>query len=274
MNEPLIAQWLDDPSGLTDGQAREFGRLLESDPSLAAQLKEQLSLNHLLSLRLAVDRGNFEQQVGQRIRNAGSGARFTRQTLEAVLRSERRRSSWRLWIWEGAVAAVLLVGLLSLLLLRRDSTPPAVAPAAARRTGLKAEYYKDWRLTGAPLVRIDPQLDFTWPAGTGGPVPGSADIFSARWTGKILAPAPGRYTLRIRHDDGIRVWVGGKIVIDDWVGRPMVAESRGDVALETGKANDLKVEYFNGGDRGVLIFYWSTPTQPEEVIPASAFSHD
>src|SRR5690349_17645678 len=84
MTEALIAKWLEDRGSLTEQEAADLGRLLEADPALAKSVKDQLALDHLLSLRLGVDRRNFEQQVAQRIRNAADGATFERSTLEAV----------------------------------------------------------------------------------------------------------------------------------------------------------------------------------------------
>ena len=62
-------------------------------------------------------------------------------------------------------------------------------------------------------------------------------------------------------------------MIDDWKGRPVVSESRGEVVLEAGKSHDLRIEYFNGGDIGVVRFYWSSPSQKEEIVPGSQLTH-
>lgn len=272
MSEPLIAKWLEDREGLTGPESEELVRLLESDPGLARSVKEQLALDHLLSLRLAVDRGNFEQQVAQRIRNSETGTTFEQQTMEAVQRADRRRFAWRTRLPETAAAALLLVGLL-LMLPRGTSTVPTPSPGAASTAGLQAEYFRNRSLAGSPVVRIDPALDFSW-APRNGPVAGWGDVYSARWTGKIRPLYSERYTLRIRNDDAVRLWINGKLLIDDWTARLVVAESRAEILFEAGKAYDLKVEYYNGGDRGVLSLSWSSPSQPEETIPASAYRRD
>jgi hypothetical protein len=270
MSEELISKWLDDRAGLTDDEARELQRGLEADPVLAQRVKDQLATDDLLSRRLSVDRGNFETQVAQRIANAGSGGSFTQSTLDAVQRTERRRSPWRARLPEAAAAALLIAGLM-FLLIRRETAAPLEVPAAARPSGLRAFYFRNQFLKGQATVRTDPKLEFAWRQGEG-PVSGWNDIFSARWTGKLRARTSELHTFRTVNDDGVRIWIDGKLLIDDWVGRPVVAENRGEIRLEAGRSYDLKVEYFNGGDLGVLRLYWSTPTQNEEIVPAAQLS--
>jgi hypothetical protein len=272
MSEALIARWLEDRGSLTETEIAELARLLEADPALAKSVKDQLALDHLLSLRLAVDRGNFEQQVAQRIRNAETGTKFEQSTLEAVKRAGRRRFSWRARLPEAAAAALLLAGLL--LMLPRGSTPTSTPlPGAAPPTGLRAEYYRNRMLAGSPVVRIDPALDFSW-APRKAPVAGWSDVYSARWTGKIRPRYSERYTFRVRNDDAVRLWIDGKLLIDDWNARYIVAENRAEVELDAGRSHDIKVEYYNGGDQGTLRLFWSSARQAEEPIPPSAFSPD
>ena len=62
-------------------------------------------------------------------------------------------------------------------------------------------------------------------------------------------------------------------MLDNWAGRLVISESRGEIELEAGKVYDVRVEYFNGGDRGLLQLYWSAAGMAEELIP-SQFSHE
>ncbi|HVE40447.1 MAG TPA: PA14 domain-containing protein [Planctomycetota bacterium] len=268
MSDQLLAKWVDDRSSLTEEEASELLACLEADPGLARAAKDQLLADELVSRRLAQDRAHFEQQVAQRLLSQGRDGSFLASTLDAVRRMDRRRA-FRRWAAELAAALVLVAGLF-FLVFRREAS---VTPASALRSGLRAEYFPNRDLRGVPVTRIDPGLDFTWAAGAG-PIVARNDIFSARWTGKIQARVGGRTTLRVRHDDGVRVWIGTTPVIDDWKGRLRIAESRGELELEAGKTYDLRVEYFNGGDRGVLQLYWSAAGMPEELIPPSQFSHD
>jgi hypothetical protein len=79
----------------------------------------------------------------------------------------------------------------------------------------EASYWNNTSLSGAPaLQRQETALDHDW--GTGSPGPGvSSDGFSARWT-KYIDVADGTYRFTATSDDGIRVWVDGALVIDQW----------------------------------------------------------
>ena len=87
--------------------------------------------------------------------------------------------------------------------------------------GLKGEYYTNITLSGTPLVRYDKNIDFDFAFDS--PLSGiDIDNFSIRWTGKVEAPVTGAYTFTSYSDDGIRVWVNGVKLIDNWTGHGSV----------------------------------------------------
>lgn len=85
----------------------------------------------------------------------------------------------------------------------------ALVPPTGQGSGLQAEYFANRNLEGTPaLVRRDAQVQFAW---NDAPAPGiDATNFSVRWTGKITAPATGRYPISFSADDGCRVFLDGK----------------------------------------------------------------
>ena len=148
----------------------------------------------------------------------------------------------------------------------------AAGPAAADvPNGLQADVFDAQDLTGAPVVtRIDPTVDFDW--GESEPVPGVGDTFSVRWTGTVTAPKDGRFTFVTRTDDGVRLWVDGDLVIDDWTMHAQ-AERSGDVDLEAGKPVSLKMEYFDGRRVAVARLLWKRPGGvPAVVVPTTALT--
>ena len=91
---------------------------------------------------------------------------------------------------------------------------PTPVPTGAVGAWL-GEYYANPFLGGAPvLVREDPAVNFDW--GLGSPAPGiPADNFSVRWTTNLYFEE-GTYRFNARADDGVRLWVDGRLVIDEW----------------------------------------------------------
>ena len=138
---------------------------------------------------------------------------------------------------------------------------PAISPRYFRtvdgQPGLRAEYYAGREFAGEPLVvRREKNVDLKV-AKHHAPAPGVPKIeFAVRWTGQMgPVPETGRYELRIRHDDGARLWIGEKTpegnlwmgpgkVIDEWR-RGNARTSRAEVRLEAGKRYDIRVDLFN-----------------------------
>lgn len=127
------------------------------------------------------------------------------------------------------------------------------------QTGLQGEYFNGRQFDQKVLTRTDPELNFFW--NNEPPAPGiNPQVFSVRWTGFIQAPETGTYLFRAYVDDGIRVYVDGKRVIDAWdlhdAGRFM-----GKIDLKAGQRYPLKVEYFNAMFEGELQLHWQLPSE-------------
>ncbi len=107
--------------------------------------------------------------------------------------------------------------LLALVLFLALSVPSAAATPAGQAADAAwiANYWNNTSFQGPPaLQRNEANLDHAW--GSGSPAPGvQADRFSARWT-RYVSFAAGTYRFYATSDDGIRVWVAGQLVIDDW----------------------------------------------------------
>jgi len=117
----------------------------------------------------------------------------------------------------------------------------------------RGEYYNNENLAGAPIVlRNDAVLDFDW--GQGAPDPWlPADYFSARWT-READFAAGAYRFRLRADDGVRLWIDGNIVMDEWHSANTTYEQQ--VTLSAGR-HALRVEYFDLGGGAVVALNWA-----------------
>src|SRR5690606_32135749 len=80
-----------------------------------------------------------------------------------------------------------------------------------------------------------------------------SDGFSARFTGKLVPQKSGHYLLSITGDDGYRLSLDGKRIIEDWTDH--APRKRGTVMmLEAGRTYDLVLEYYERGGGAVLEF--------------------
>jgi len=150
---------------------------------------------------------------------------------------------------------------------------PAGASGGAG-TGLQAEYFdigsalEDFPKIPADkkptLKRIDKQINFE---ATEDAWPGTQfyDYFFVRWTGKLRASKEGSYVLSLESDDGSRLFIDGKLVVDNG-GNHHMTEKTANVSLTAGD-HDLKIEYFENEVHAGCIFSWQPPGEKKEVVP-------
>ncbi len=144
--------------------------------------------------------------------------------------------------------------------------------------GLKGNYYRGVSLQGEPVMsRIDSGIKMDW--GYTSPTTTAIaqgilsadrkidnDNFSVRWTGQLLAPVSGEYKLGVTSDDGCRLYVDGKKIIDGWSKHAMEAFVA-DITLEEGKRYDITIEYYEESQHAGIHFVW---VQPESGKPPNA----
>lgn len=113
-------------------------------------------------------------------------------------------------------------------------------------TGLKAEYFTNNQLLDfdgrkPTLVRVDETIDF---GGDWLPSSISTDNYSSRWTGEFLAPVRGEYIFyETRWDDGARLFIDGKAVIDDFTTEWDKPSRFAKVFLERGKRYKIEANH-------------------------------
>jgi len=136
--------------------------------------------------------------------------------------------------------------------------------------GLKGFYYSNQSRTfeGEPtLVRTDAVIDFNW--GGGSPASTiSADNFTVRWRGEVMAQFTDTYTFSVIADDGVRLWVNNQLIIDKWI--PQAAtEWSGTINLMAGERYEVNLEYFEDGGDAVIRLLWQTSQLQKQIIPTS-----
>jgi Glycoside hydrolase family 44/PA14 domain/Fibronectin type III domain len=132
--------------------------------------------------------------------------------------------------------------------------PPPVGPG----NGLAATYFDNLDFTGPSLVRTDRMVNFDW--GPRSPAAGlGASTFSARWTGQVRAIESGTYRFQTYHDDGVRLWVDGRLIINSWADRAPRADTSGAISLVAGQKYDIRLEYYDHLGRAVVKLLWLRP---------------
>jgi hypothetical protein len=99
---------------------------------------------------------------------------------------------------------------------------------------------------------------------------GPGSTWSARWTGYLEAPVSGEYQFHTISNDGIRLWVDGQKLIEDWTDHGE-QEDTGSINLTAGQRYPLRMEYFYNGGQGVSRLWWSPPGGAKAPVPHSAF---
>ncbi|MEN6480492.1 MAG: PA14 domain-containing protein [Anaerolineales bacterium] len=128
------------------------------------------------------------------------------------------------------------------------------ATASADPATWRGDYYANMALFGGPtVVRYDPAVNFDW--GTGAPAAGiPADQFSVNWTTVEYFNA-GTYTFYVTVDDGVRVWIDGVLIIDQW--KDQSATTYSSVRYLNAGNHALQVQYYENGGNALCRFWWT-----------------
>ncbi len=131
--------------------------------------------------------------------------------------------------------------------------------------GLLGEYFDNPKMQGKPVfTRIDTLSRYYWDLGSPGPgIPN--DHFSVRWTGKLIPPSTGTYRIGLTTDDRGRLYVDGKILIDNWEPYEMNEMKTGELFLERGKEYDIRIEYAEETEYAGISFRWLKKQDESEM---------
>lgn len=136
-------------------------------------------------------------------------------------------------------------------------------------TGLRGEYYDNIDLTGLVKTRIDKYIYFMWVSDF---PPTSAlkndESYSVRWTGYIKPQYTAEYTFYVTRDNGVRLWIDNKLIIDKWNDQFNVTDT-GKIVLQGNKKYDIKIEFYNNTGNGLISLMWSSILMEKSIVPVS-----
>ncbi|MFC5650384.1 PA14 domain-containing protein [Paenibacillus solisilvae] len=152
-----------------------------------------------------------------------------------------------------------------------------VQGATGNVQGLLGEYYlgtgsgNNFAFGDYKATTVDPLINFTDLNPVLTNFTGGEDGANVRWTGQIMAPQTDDYTFYMQGDNGFRMWIDDKLVIDHWVNDWDKEQVSTPVTLEGNRKYSFKIEYFEDFGGSNLYLRWSTPTMTKDIVSSNAF---
>jgi hypothetical protein len=142
-------------------------------------------------------------------------------------------------------------------------------PGIGAGTGLHGEYFNTIELMDRVATRTDATINFD--LGTNSPIPGvvNADNFSVRWSGWVEPKESGSYMFYVNSDDGARLWINGKLIVDAWKIQSATETSSSVVKMTAGRKYEIRLEYFEKTGAALVKLSWSATAVTKETIPAT-----
>ncbi|MEO1744549.1 MAG: PQQ-dependent sugar dehydrogenase [Cyanobacteria bacterium J06629_9] len=145
-------------------------------------------------------------------------------------------------------------------------------PDPGNGDGLTGTYYNNRDFTDQTLTRVDPTVDFDWGGGSPAASMGN-NTFSVRWQGQIEPLYSETYTFRTTSDDGVRLWVNGQQIIDQFIDQAPTNHT-GQITLQAGQKYDIRMDYYENSGGAVAQLAWSSASQPLQIVPQSQLYSD
>ncbi len=151
-----------------------------------------------------------------------------------------------------------------------EATAPVPPPPPVTGNGLRGRYFNNKTLTGTPALTRDEVVNFNW--GANAPATGiGKDNFSVRWTGEVKTSAAGAYRFRTTTDDGVRLWVNGVQVINNWTLHSATTNATSSINLAANTRYTIKMEFYEQTGDAVAKLQWRLPgASGYSLIPREA----
>jgi beta-glucosidase len=122
--------------------------------------------------------------------------------------------------------------------------------------GLQGEYFNNIKLNGeAALKRTDMSVNFHWTLNAPDPAI-NVDFYSVRWTGKLTAPQTGNYKIGLEGNDGYRLYINNKLIIDNWK-KQTYSTMLSNYYYEKNKSYDIRIEFFEPNGNATIKLIWN-----------------
>ncbi len=107
------------------------------------------------------------------------------------------------------------------------------------------------------VTRLDPEVNFEWLLGS--PLKNfPSDNFAAYWEGEIFIPIPGTYKFHIYADDGVKLFIAGKTVIDAWQPQRTVLSGQITFGPNDLGPQPILLDYFEASGAATVQLSWES----------------
>ncbi|HEY5592290.1 MAG TPA: TIM-barrel domain-containing protein [Paludibacter sp.] len=142
--------------------------------------------------------------------------------------------------------------------LKGEAIPASAFSDKNKTPGLNAFYFKGKNFENLLYEIKDSQINFEWKNNSPDKCP--VDSFSIKWSGYIISTETGVHKLFATSDDGNRVWIDNKPIIDDWANHGTTM-TMGEFYMEKGKKYPFKMDYFDNFGGANIELSWLKPSQ-------------
>jgi autotransporter-associated beta strand protein len=142
-------------------------------------------------------------------------------------------------------------------------------------TGLLGQYWTNTSassftnisfIASPTLTRTDAVVNFNWSTNAPDSSIGQTN-FTARWSGSVQPQYTENYTFMVVANDGVRLWVNGQLLVNNWTAQTSAATNSGSIALNAQQLYNIRLDYFQGNSNAVAQLFWSSPSTAQNIIP-------
>ncbi|TAL02647.1 MAG: hypothetical protein EPO07_07095, partial [Verrucomicrobia bacterium] len=142
-------------------------------------------------------------------------------------------------------------------------------------TGLLGQYWSNTTATvfsnvnfatAATLTRTDAVVNFNWSNAAPSAVIGTTN-YAVRWTGSVQPQYSETYTFKTVADDGVRLWINGQLLVNDWTTHTTATTNSGVITLTAQQLYNVRMDYFQNTSNAVAQLLWSSASTALNVVP-------
>jgi beta-glucosidase len=130
------------------------------------------------------------------------------------------------------------------------------------KPGLFASYFDNTELSREPVyTNQDQTVDFHWTLYS----PDEklqVDHYSVRWTGELIAPESGEFQIGLEGNDGFRLYLDNKILIDRW-GKQSYHKDLANYSFTKGKKYAIRIEFHETQGEGKIKLIWNATVKTD-----------